>query len=196
LICEVAGKLFDSWAIRRVILVQSLDDVPSFSDEQKLYLSQIIRPSLPGLALDYFETDAIEMTIAGRQQYWLSEAIARISAQVGPCLSVCSQAIDSKDQVVHGSAIPQPEPTAGEVDRRAGIDAFISRVNQIGSKSTRKDIWTVAGYTDATEFERFQRHDPRATPSAADNFNGVLKMKPDEFIRRRDRFREKKRVLS
>ena len=138
-------------------------------------------------------SDAIEMTIAGRRQYWLSEAIVRITAQAEPCLSVDSKATGSRDQVVHSSAIPQPEPTTGEVDPRAAIDAFIARVNQIGSKSTRKDFWTVAGYTNATEFERFQRRDPRATPSAANNFNRVLKMKPDDFIRRRDLLREKRR---
>jgi hypothetical protein len=110
LICELAGKLFDSWAIRRVVLVQNLDDVPSFSDELGFYLSQIIQPSVPGLALDHFETDAIEMTIAGRRQYWLSEAIVRITAQAELCLSVESKATGSRDQVVHSSAIPEPGP--------------------------------------------------------------------------------------
>src|SRR3981081_4507055 len=96
------------------------------------------------------------MTIAGRRQYWLSEAIVRTTPPAEPCLSVDSNATGSRDQAGHSSAIPQPDPTTGEVDPRAAIDAFIARVNQIGSKSTRKDIWTVAGYTNATEVEVVQ----------------------------------------
>jgi hypothetical protein len=66
--------------------------------------------------------------------------------------------------------------------RRTAVEAFIAEVTEAGRKITRKDIWTVAGYTNATEFERFQRGDPRTTSSAATAFNRVLGMKPEKFI--------------
>jgi hypothetical protein len=40
----------------------------------------------------------------------------------------------------------------------------------------------VAGYKNATEFERFQRGAPRKTKSAVETFNRVLNMKPEDFI--------------
>ncbi len=67
-------------------------------------------------------------------------------------------------------------------DQRAAIDAFISKLAEAGRKITRKNIWTVAGYTNATEFERFQRGDTRTTQSAAAAFKRVLGMTPEAFI--------------
>ncbi len=67
-------------------------------------------------------------------------------------------------------------------DQRAAVDAFISKLSDAGRKITRKQIWTVVGYTNATEFERFQRGDNRTTQSAAAAFNRVLNMKPADFI--------------
>lgn len=72
-------------------------------------------------------------------------------------------------------------------DRRAVVDTFISTLAAAGRKITRKDIWTVAGYADATEFERFQRGDTRTTRSAAAAFNRVLNTKPEDFIRLLDK---------
>jgi hypothetical protein len=66
--------------------------------------------------------------------------------------------------------------------RRASIDAFIAEVTMSGWKIRRKDIWIAANYKDATEFERFQRGDERATPSAGVAFRHILSMKPHEFI--------------
>ena len=90
----------------------------------------------------------------------------------------------SKDE----AALPQPaDLTDGEnlagTDRRAAINAFILKVTESGRKITRKDIWTVAGYKVATEFQRFQRNDLRTTVSATIAFNRVLSMKPEDFIR-------------
>src|ERR1035437_2458088 len=67
--------------------------------------------------------------------------------------------------------------------RRALIDAFIAKLAETGRKVTRKDVWTVAGYKSRTEFERFQRGDKRTTRAASLNFNRVLGMTPEHFIR-------------
>ena len=67
------------------------------------------------------------------------------------------------------------------------IGDFISRVSQsTGRRIIKKDVWMVAGYTNATEFERFQRDDPRATASAKKNFERVLQMGPEDFVRMLD----------
>jgi hypothetical protein len=69
-------------------------------------------------------------------------------------------------------------------DRRAMIDAYIAKVLAItGKKISRKEFWLVAGYNSPTEFERFQRDDPRTTQSAVANFKRVLDLKPEDFIR-------------
>jgi hypothetical protein len=73
--------------------------------------------------------------------------------------------------------------TSTATDRRAAVDNFIAKLADAGRKITRKDIWTVAGYKNPTEFERFQRADRRTTESAIANFNRVLRMKPEEFLR-------------
>lgn len=66
----------------------------------------------------------------------------------------------------------------------ASIAAFRATVLQrTGKRIAKKDIWIMAGYNDATEFERFQRNDPRTTETAKANFHRVLGMEPDEFIR-------------
>jgi len=76
------------------------------------------------------------------------------------------------------------KPSSCASTPRAEIDAFLSKVEkECGTKVSRKAIWTVAGYTDATQFERFQR-DCRATPGTVAKFRQVLRMDPHEFIRR------------
>lgn len=78
-----------------------------------------------------------------------------------------------------GSASAPPE-------RRAVIEAFIARVLASGRKINRTDIWTVAGYKDATEFERYQRADERTRKAGENIFKNILALAPEEFIRRLD----------
>lgn len=77
----------------------------------------------------------------------------------------------------------KPKPTDLTDSRRAEVDAFIAKLAEDGRKINRKDIWIVAGYANATEFQRFQRGSARTTKSAAENFTRILKMKPDDFVR-------------
>jgi hypothetical protein len=74
--------------------------------------------------------------------------------------------------------------------RRELIDAFILKVEKAtGRDIKRTDIWTVAGYKDRTEFERFQRNE-RVTETASDNFTRVLNLEPKEFIETLDKKRK------
>jgi len=80
-----------------------------------------------------------------------------------------------------GAAEVATLPRGGkEPGQRECINAFIARLTDAGYKITRKDIWTVAGYGDRTEFERFQR-DNRVTQAAIRNFSRVLQMTPSDF---------------
>jgi len=88
----------------------------------------------------------------------------------------------SGNEATRADAGPAVNATNGNgTDQRSAIDAFISKLAVAGRKITRKNIWTVAGYTNATEFERFQRGDTR-NQSAAAAFKRVLNMKPENFI--------------
>jgi hypothetical protein len=82
LICELAGKLFDSWAERRLTLVRTLEDVPRFSADQALCLSLIVMQHLLDLRLNDQENEAIDLTIAGRRQFALHKALARLRPAV------------------------------------------------------------------------------------------------------------------
>jgi hypothetical protein len=68
--------------------------------------------------------------------------------------------------------------------RRLLVDKFIARVfDSTGRKITRKNIWTAAGYKEATDFERFQRNDKRTTKAAMATFTRILSMEPEVFER-------------
>jgi len=69
-------------------------------------------------------------------------------------------------------------------DRRSLIDRFIAKVlEDTGKKINRTAIWRGAGYRDATDFERFQRNDKRASKTATANFFRILRMEPESFIK-------------
>jgi len=70
-------------------------------------------------------------------------------------------------------------------DRREIIRVFVDEVHdKTGVKISKKDVWSVAGYHNPTEFERYQRSDRRTTESAKNNFDRVLNSGPQEFLRR------------
>ena len=67
-----------------------------------------------------------------------------------------------------------PEATS----RRALVDACIQEAAlRTGKRITRTDFWKAAGYKTRTEFERWQRNDPKTTKAAAEAFERVLRNK-------------------
>lgn len=109
--------------------------------------------------------------LSNRLAHWEAEAHRRVAAAVG------------ESEV--GSLRPGPRlvTSTNKMDRRAVIDSFIATAAEAGYKITRKDIWTVAGYKNPTEFERFQRADRRTTKAGVANFMRVLRMSPEDFLR-------------
>jgi len=57
------------------------------------------------------------------------------------------------------------------------VDAYIEEVAAAGRSITRKAIWSI-WYESATEFQRWQRNDPRTTEKARQRFESVLRDKP------------------
>jgi len=65
------------------------------------------------------------------------------------------------------------------VSRRPAVDSYIDEVfRATGKRITKTIIWKGFGYKTRTEFERWQRDDPRATKIAHARFNSVLTQKP------------------
>ena len=76
---------------------------------------------------------------------------------------------------------PDGEPAADPIaaERRRRIDNYIKEVFKISRKRiTRKDIWESAKYKTATEFQRWQRNEPRSTPAIDELFTEILEKKP------------------
>jgi hypothetical protein len=64
-------------------------------------------------------------------------------------------------------------------ERRMAVQAYIVEVFEKTEKRiTRTDIWKSARYKTRTEFERWQRNDPKATRSANERFTRLLMEKP------------------
>lgn len=172
LVCKFAGKLFDSWAKRRLDLVREEADIERFRSEQATYFSMMVMPSFDGVELDQSETKAVDVTITGCKKKWLARAIERVAP-----VEVVSKPEDANEP-----APAQPTAVASGVngfDRRKAVDSYIEEVfRQKNRRITRTDIWKHARYKTRTEFERWQRKSPRATKTANERFTTVLNEKP------------------
>ena len=92
-------------------------------------------------------------------------------------LGKSAEASDGVDSAT--SAMGEPPP-------RSEINLFLKRVfTDEGRRITRTNLWQVAGYKDATQFERFQR-DKRASYGSKIKFRAILKMDSKSFIARLD----------
>jgi len=75
------------------------------------------------------------------------------------------------------------EPANSETpyaNRRLAVDAYIEEVfNRTGKRITRTDIWKSARYKSRTEFERWERNDPKnPNRTAHQRFTRILTEKP------------------
>jgi hypothetical protein len=71
--------------------------------------------------------------------------------------------------------------------RRQKIDEFIGMVLAEGRSVSRTEIWRMAGYTNRTEFERYQRCAKPANKRAVRLFNAILALSAKNFIERLDK---------
>ena len=99
-----------------------------------------------------------------------------------------SPALTPNTAVVEGGAVAAksgrpPVQRNEQPTNRQRVDDYLARVTEkAGHKATRTDFWTVAGYKNRSDFERFQR-DKKVTKTAKENFNRILEeMTPEQFL--------------
>jgi hypothetical protein len=145
-------------------------------------LRQAVQDHLQGLASDAHPQPQEPTTTMNVQS--TSQLVSTVGVKAGPAKQLVHATNEEELTAMDAEAKASPSiiQNSKTTGRRDAIDAFISKVAETGRKITRKDIWTVAGYKDSTEFQRYQRHDARTTASATSNFKRVLSMHPGDFI--------------
>jgi hypothetical protein len=150
ILCQLVSELFDFQVQPRLALVTSEDQLGAFDGELALVWSWIILPHLPS-SLNETQLEALRMTVAARRAYWMEAALRRLHP---------------------------PEPSEKN-DRREAVEAYIREIFALTQKRiTKADFWRSAGYTSRSEFERWQRYDPKCTKTANANFSRILREKP------------------
>jgi hypothetical protein len=86
----------------------------------------------------------------------------------------------ARETPVRVAGIASSQPRAAEAStRRASVDAYLAEASaRTGKPVTRTDFWKAAGYRSRTEFERWQRADPRTTDAARRAFERILRDRP------------------
>jgi hypothetical protein len=127
---------------------------------------------------------------------WRIEAVEEL--QISPRLQVLIENVNywilrlrngggNRTTSTEDRQIGDHQGSVGKADRATAVKSFLGKVKSaIGRAVTKKDFWTVAGYKERSEFERYQRNDPKTTRSAIVNFDAVLKLTPVDFIRQLD----------
>jgi hypothetical protein len=170
--------LFDSWAERRIGLLKSADDLGPLTSEQATYLSALILPALEPAELTDAELGAVRLVSVGRARHWLGRAIARLQETTPEVTPQVSEPEPVSAPHVEGSSDEQPAESIAK-RRRASIDAYIDEVWRVtGQRITRAAIWKKAGYKARSQFERWERNDPRASHAADLVFSRLLDEKP------------------
>ncbi len=98
--------------------------------------------------------------------------------------AVSVSAVEESDGV---AGTPSGDATCSAVETgrspREMVDAFLQNcLEATGVRITKKMIWRAAGYTQRSEFDRWQAEKPSATKSANASFRRILAMSPLEFI--------------
>jgi len=180
LACELASKLFDSWAGHRVHDVKSTADLPAFEADQDEQGMLIERSYLSDIAIFTLADNSVNIAIAGRKRHWYAEAVRRLgNGEVSSRSGVNPTAPDVA--VLASGPAPQRVPLTLETaqDRKAAVQAYIQEVwDATETRITKADIWRKARYKSRTEFERWERRDPKATDAAHQRFARLLAEKP------------------
>jgi hypothetical protein len=165
-----------------------------------------LRAILASYARALFNLEASEYPHDPRLKYWLEKLADRTRLRVmdtvaqlesggahslrhhNVTVSEMTETIDQalrpllEDQARKSEAVVSPSPPdAIAPSNRERIDKFILKMAQAGAKVKRKDIWLVAGYKDATEFERFQRGDDH-NRKAVSELTRILALEPEDFL--------------
>jgi len=135
-----------------------------------------LRSQMAPQALDWRLQNAeilfrIETRFEARYRHWASEAIDRVQRMT-------SKPGGEGPTRTEPDLSPPTDETIG-TERRRAVDGYIEEVLRLtGKRIIRTDIWKLARYQTRTEFERWERNDPRATHTANARFSRILSEKP------------------
>jgi hypothetical protein len=156
-------KILDIWAVAYVQLVNDLAEQSLFMD----YLNGVAQKAWEryrGFPMPFLidQDKEAAQSLSDRVIHWEKESWKRLIPPADSGISAASHSSTS---------------------RRSRIESYLVALNDSTDlKITKTDLWRVAGYSDATEFERFQRDDPKATKSAVQAFERILLMPVEEFL--------------
>ena len=107
----------------------------------------------------------------GRIAHWRVKALEKAlepPAETSPIMKIEAQELKT---VVSGLS---------NNSRRKAVDAYIEEVfSRTGKRINRTDIWKHAAYKSRTEFEKWERNDPKkVNKTAHERFTGILTKKP------------------
>jgi hypothetical protein len=168
-----------------------VNDVQSQNDfiAVLLYWERMMLQDLSGgIPAEYYVAEspdaiAAQAEIRRMVQEWTRKGYQRIAESR---LGLIADRRAAPDHSEKSDLVPQIH---GAVSPRERVEAYIQRVlDETGERITRTDIWQVAGYEDATQFERFQRNQ-KASAGSRTKFVRVLGLSPDEFLRRREKIK-------
>jgi hypothetical protein len=173
-VCSRFVRKFDIWAKRSVHVVWSDTAVRAYDQWLISYAEAWLRDvSVRKLYAEVVPLDdlltKLKLVLIRRVEWWKAEARRYVAEQKAALQSAVTQ-----------EAACAPLGTDGKTDRRAAVDAYIDEVfKKTGRKVTRTDIWKTARYRTRTEFERWERKDPRNPNRAAhERFTRILAEKP------------------
>jgi hypothetical protein len=111
-----------------------------------------------------------------------SQQDSTLGVKAGPAKQLVHATNEEEPTAMDAEAKASPNliQSGKPTDRRAAVDEYIQEVfAKTGRRLTRKDIWKSARYTTRTEFERWERKDPKnPNSSAQERFTRILTDKP------------------
>jgi hypothetical protein len=119
--------------------------------------------------------DQFRLLLEKRISFWREEISARMPRSGQPDSNQSGPTQWGVQEPVHQNSLQ-----IDGMDRRRAVEAYIEDVRlATGKRITKRDFYRKAGYESRTEFERWQRRDPKRPNKAADDaFTRVLREKP------------------
>jgi alkanesulfonate monooxygenase SsuD/methylene tetrahydromethanopterin reductase-like flavin-dependent oxidoreductase (luciferase family) len=182
---------FQIWAERGLCIVLNHKDARAYEqwleDYRKAYLKMLkenpSRGTVPDLLLAVLSDELLRAV-----RYWSANALEQVAVIEASRRGREKRLPPTK---LNATSEPKPDESSGKhagppanegdgdgTNRRAEVNAYIEEVAKTGKRITRTDIWKSQGYKSRTEFERWERKDPRATKTAHDRFTRMLAQKP------------------
>jgi hypothetical protein len=90
---------------------------------------------------------------------------------------------DREGRLTERELLEKTEKETGKI-LKARIDEFLRKARLVSdSRIKREHIWRLAGYSDRTGFQRFQRG-RQVTDGSSKKFNDILQLSPEKFVQR------------